>query len=204
MAATAVSGILQGTTDVSVVFELRNTSDNLETLAKVAANMTIRYWRPIGSVTTITPNDLAAVTTAHNDGGVKELDSTNMKGQYRLDLPDAATASGAPFVLVTITVSGCWVSTVLILLSPAELPWTFSTTLMNTLTDHILKRDWVGITGEASRSLLNAARFLRNRWRIPPSSTTLTVYKEDDSTTAWTSTVEPSGTASSVIGSDPA
>jgi hypothetical protein len=49
------------------------------------------------------------------------------------------------------------------------------------------KLDWTTITGEAARSLLNAARFLRNRWRIVGG--TLTVYKEDDAASAWTAPV---------------
>lgn len=49
--------------------------------------------------------------------------------------------------------------------------------------DGILKRDFVSVSGEADRSLINSARFLRNKWAI--SGTGLTVYKEDDSTTAW-------------------
>jgi hypothetical protein len=50
--------------------------------------------------------------------------------------------------------------------------------------DALLKRDWTAISGEAARSVLNALRFLRNKWSI--SGSTLTVTEEDDSTTAWT------------------
>jgi len=49
--------------------------------------------------------------------------------------------------------------------------------------DALLKRDWSSVTGEAARSVLNALRFLRNRWTL--SGGTVTVYKEDDATTAW-------------------
>jgi len=52
--------------------------------------------------------------------------------------------------------------------------------------DALLKRDFSSVTGEAARSLLNAMRFLRNKWTN--SGGTLTVMKEDDSTTAWTAT----------------
>src|ERR1035438_85825 len=37
---------------------------------------------------------LATVTTAWSSGGFIEIDSTHMKGWYRLDLPNAALASG--------------------------------------------------------------------------------------------------------------
>lgn len=53
--------------------------------------------------------------------------------------------------------------------------------------DALLKRDWTAVTGEASRSVLNALRFLRNKWTI--ATGTLTVTKENDTTAAWTGTV---------------
>ena len=56
----------------------------------------------------------------------------------------------------------------------------------NSIADALLKRDWTAVTGEAARSLLNALRFLRNKWTN--SAGTLTVMKEDDATTAWTAT----------------
>lgn len=65
-----------------------------------------------------------------------------------------------------------------------------------------LKYDWTGITGEAARSTLNALRFLRNKWSI--SGTTMTVTKENDSTSAWTSSLTIDAAASPVVGSDPA
>lgn len=66
----------------------------------------------------------------------------------------------------------------------------------------ILKRDWTGITGEAARSMLNALRFLRNKWSI--SGSTLTVTKENDSDAAWTSQVSGDAGADPIVGSDPA
>lgn len=50
-----------------------------------------------------------------------------------------------------------------------------------------LKFDISLITGEAARSPLNTLRFLRNRWEV--AGTTLTVYKEDSATVAWTAAV---------------
>ena len=71
----------------------------------------------------------------------------------------------------------------------------------NTIADAILKRDWSSVTGEAARSTLNALRFLRNKWAV--SGATLTVKKEDDSTTAWTSTVTTAAGADPVTGNTP-
>lgn len=64
---------------------------------------------------------------------------------------------------------------------------TDSTTL-NSIADAVLKRDWTEITGEATRSLLNAARSLLNKWTLTTGSAGYVVKKEDDSTTAWTGT----------------
>lgn len=72
----------------------------------------------------------------------------------------------------------------------------------NSVADALLTRDWNSVTGEAARSVLNALRFLRNRWSI--SGTTLTVTEEDDATTAWTAEVTTDAAADPVTGSDPA
>lgn len=65
----------------------------------------------------------------------------------------------------------------------------------------LLVLDLSTITGEAARSVLNAVRFLRNRWTLV--GTTLTVYEEDDTTTAWTSVATVNAAADPVTGSDP-
>jgi hypothetical protein len=70
------------------------------------------------------------------------------------------------------------------------------------IADALLTRDWSAVAGEAARSVLNALRFLRNKWSV--SGTTLTVTTEDDTTAAWTSTVTVDATADPVTGSDPA
>lgn len=55
------------------------------------------------------------------------------------------------------------------------------------IADALLKRDWTAVTGEASRSVLNALRKLRNK--VSYSSPTLSVKKEDDTTNAYTQTI---------------
>lgn len=67
--------------------------------------------------------------------------------------------------------------------------------------DTLLKRDWTSVTGEAARSVLNALRILRNKWSITGS--TLTVTKEDDSTTAFTAALTTATGADSITASDP-
>lgn len=74
---------------------------------------------------------------------------------------------------------------------------TLGTGTLNSIADAVLSRDFTQVTSPASRSLLNAARFLRNRWRI--NNGILTVYAEDDSTQAWIRAVSTSASASPVI-----
>ena len=71
----------------------------------------------------------------------------------------------------------------------------------NSVADAILKRDWTAVSGEASRSVLNALRWLRNKWTI--SAGTLTVTKEDDTATAWSGPVTSTAGADPVTGVDP-
>ena len=71
----------------------------------------------------------------------------------------------------------------------------------NSIADAFLKRDWTGLTGEAARSILNAMRYVRNKWSV--SGSTLTVTKEDDTTTAWTGTISTDAEADPVTGVDP-
>jgi len=72
---------------------------------------------------------------------------------------------------------------------------------VNAIADAILKRDWTAVSGESARSVLNALRFLRNKWSL--AGGTLTVTEEDDTTTAWTAAVDTDAAAEPIIGSDP-
>lgn len=72
------------------------------------------------------------------------------------------------------------------------------------IADGILDRDMsIGAdTGsEIIRTVRQALRALRNRFSI--SSTTRTVYKEDDMTPAWTSTLQTDAAAEPIVGDDP-
>ena len=68
--------------------------------------------------------------------------------------------------------------------------------------DAMLNRDMSAVSDTNARSPLNALRFLRNKWSV--SGTDLTVTKENDSTTAWTSVVTASPGADPISGNDPA
>lgn len=102
-------GLLAGSVDVSIPVVLRSTTNNTEVTGKVSADVTASYWRQGGSRTAIPAVALAAVDSAHSDGGFKEIDSVNIPGIYRFDLPDAAIAAGADWVVISIKVAGCYV-----------------------------------------------------------------------------------------------
>jgi hypothetical protein len=67
------------------------------------------------------------------------------------------------------------------------------------LADAILVRDWTQVSGEASESILNALRSIRNKWTLDLAGT-LKVYKEDGTTVAWTRVVTTDPNAIPVTG----
>jgi len=68
--------------------------------------------------------------------------------------------------------------------------------------DALLNRDMSAVSDTNARTPLNALRLLRNKWTS--AAGTLTVTKEDDTTSAWTSVLSGDAAADPVVGSDPA
>lgn len=97
--------IKAGSTSVSIVLWLEvatNTGGG-----KTGSGYTsLYYWRPGGSPVSVTLSALANITDAWSAGGFKEISATNMPGLYRIDLPDAALAAGAPFVVLSFKPDG--------------------------------------------------------------------------------------------------
>lgn len=98
--------VKKGATSQSIYFEVldsTSTTGGRKTgLAYNTSSLTAYYVRNGGSATAITLATLAAANSAWSSGGFKEVDATNMPGLYRLDVPDAALASGAESVVITI------------------------------------------------------------------------------------------------------
>jgi hypothetical protein len=95
------SAVQAGATDVSVLVRAFDAATGLPvtTITHASAGLAIRTKRgATGALTTVTPASLATQETAHTDGGIIHLHA----GTYRVDLPDAAVASGAPWVQVTL------------------------------------------------------------------------------------------------------
>jgi hypothetical protein len=108
MADKLQSGIKAGSTSVSLPAFLRLTSTQLGATGKVAADLTLSYWRQGGSVTTVSDSDLAAINSAYSSGGVKEASAANQPGEYRVDWPDAAFAASADWVVLSVVCSGTY------------------------------------------------------------------------------------------------
>jgi hypothetical protein len=125
-------------------------------------------------------------TTQSTAGVTLTVDFDGMTGEHQIHIDPTADptfySAGASFAIkITAgTVGGA---------SAVSTVETFTIGQAVTATqnaDALLKRDMSAVSGEADRSPLNALRFLRNKWSI--ASNTLTVTKENDSTTAWTAT----------------
>lgn len=96
--------VQKGATDRSVVLRIISATDGTpETgVAYNTSGIDLWYRREGAAVTSITEATLAALTTAHADGGFLHVSH----GYYRLDLPDAAFATGANYVDIGGTVTG--------------------------------------------------------------------------------------------------
>lgn len=96
--------VIKGAADKSVRLQIVDSTDGTPETGVVfnSAGIDLWYRRQGGAVVSITEATLAALTTAHTDGGFLHISN----GLYRLDLPDAAFASGADYVEFGGTVTG--------------------------------------------------------------------------------------------------
>lgn len=103
MADQFAAGILAGSQSVSVPVILRVKSDGAELTGKAAANMSAYYWRQGATgVQAITLATLGSVGAVFSAGGWYEVDATNLKGAYRMDLPNTAVSTGAEWVVIGV------------------------------------------------------------------------------------------------------
>ena len=145
----------------------------------------------------------ASILKSQKDGGTftdcsaEATEIATASGIYYLDL--TATEMNADTVAVIIKTTSSGAKTTPLVMYPEEIGDVRVD--VDAVADAILKRDFTAVTGESSRSMLNALRLLRNKWDV--AAGTLTVKKEDDSTTAWTAAVTSNASAEPIIGSDP-
>lgn len=92
-------------TDVSIYAFCRDDRTGQPKTGITAASVTAYYDRIGAAAVEITVSDLAALTTAHTDGGLKETGH----GYYRFDLPDAVFASGSTAAAIRmVTTDALW------------------------------------------------------------------------------------------------
>lgn len=96
--------VRKGSVDRSVTIRIIDSTDGTPETGVVfnTAGIDLWYRREGGAVVSITEATLASLTAAHADGGFLHIGN----GYYRLDLPDAAFASGANYADVGGTVTG--------------------------------------------------------------------------------------------------
>ena len=127
--------------DVEILDSTSGTGEGLAGLAYDTANLAGYYHRPGAAPVEITLATVA-VDGAHTDGGFVELQATNAKGGYRLDLPDAAIATGVAFVTVFLYgASDMAPCRVLIMLRP---PVDSTATVLAYGLDHLLAASVAG------------------------------------------------------------
>lgn len=108
--------VAAGSVDQSVVIRIVDDVAGTpeEGVTSASGGLALWYWRMGGVVTALTESDLAAIDSAHADGGIKHADD----GYYRVDIPDAAFAANAARVTIGGTVTGMVVIGVVVEIGP--------------------------------------------------------------------------------------
>lgn len=88
------AGATSETVNLFIQDSSSTTGAGLTGLVFNSAGLTCYYNFRRGNATSVTLATLAAADSAYSSGGFKEISSTNEPGIYRLDIPDAALASG--------------------------------------------------------------------------------------------------------------
>ena len=97
----------KSSTSRSTFFELVDSTTGLPKTGIVFGDCTGSYVRTRSARSAITMATLASASAAWSSGGFILVDDTNQPGVYRLDVPDAAFATGVEEVVVTILATGC-------------------------------------------------------------------------------------------------
>ena len=88
--------ISKGATDQSLTLRMCDATDGTPELGVDSSTIGLDVWyrRRGGAKISLTELDLSALTDAHADGGMLHISG----GEYRVDFPDAAFASGVDWV----------------------------------------------------------------------------------------------------------
>lgn len=116
--AMASRFVAKGATDQSVYVRIVSATDGtpVTDVTAATAGLDLAYIRTRSAAVSLTESDLASATATHSDGGIYHVGF----GWYRVDLPDAAFASGADAVEVTGTATDMIVMGATIQLTPGD------------------------------------------------------------------------------------
>ena len=194
MASNFHGNIKADSTSVSipVFFQSSTTGLGVTGITSTTTGLKVYYWRIGVAATQIVVTNLVTVTSPYSSGGLKEVDATNMPGQYRLDVPNGAWVTGVDWVVVTAITDTSLLY---------HVTFALEDNYHTAIADKLLTRDWTAVSGEAARSVLNALRVLRNKHST--SGSIITITEEDDSTTAFTITLTTDAAALPITGGDP-
>jgi hypothetical protein len=119
--------ITKGATDQSVYIRIIDAADGTPETGVTSATggIDLEYTRAGAAPVDLTESDLAATSSTHSDGGIKHIGG----GIYRVDLPDAACATGVASTIVGGTVTDMIVIPVTVQLTAFDLQ---STTALST------------------------------------------------------------------------
>ncbi len=94
--------VTAGSTDVTTYFKLKDAA-GAPVVGQTITDLDLQYVRAAASpVAKVDATALAAANSAHGDNQAFEVDGTDQPGLYRVDWPDAAFATGVPFVVCTV------------------------------------------------------------------------------------------------------
>lgn len=112
--------VVAGSTDVTTYVVLRLAADGTEATGLTIADIDLQYCRS-GSTPAakVDATALAATNTAHTDNYAIEIDATDQPGLYRVDWPDAAFASGAREVVLSVKYATAFTEHIRVNLTPA-------------------------------------------------------------------------------------
>lgn len=179
------------------------TASNLDTT--VSSRMAT-YTQPTGFLAATFPTGTVANTTNITAGTittVTNLTNAATAGDLTATMKTSVQTAADAAVTANASVVGIKAKTDNLPASPAAVgsAMTLTSGERTSIGDALLDRDMATGTDSGGRTVRNALRFLRNKWSI--SGTTLTVTKEDDTTSAWTSVVTAAPGADPISGSDP-
>ena len=156
----------------------------------------------INPTTTVGLTNTTIATTQKVD--VETIKTNAVVNAGTITFPTGATLASTTNITAGTVTTATNVTTVNGLAANVITAASIATDAGSEIADAILDRDMATGTDSGSttvRTVRQALRFLRNKWGV--SAGTLTVYKEDDSTSSWTGAVTSDAAADPIIGNDP-